>query len=125
MMLVAVKTKDFIVSSLQDLDLIEVLWRQDIDLGVGKEVFDPSLRRELEREREIELQKERQKVNLVTTCISPLTLSSTYTNFNTLKKKALEKHSGHSRCRSPVAPNAKILNKWLQNRSTGESTGNK
>lgn len=46
----------------QDLDLIEVLWRQDIDLGVGKEVFDPNLRRELEREREIELQKERQKV---------------------------------------------------------------
>ncbi|XP_053408693.1 endoplasmic reticulum membrane sensor NFE2L1-like isoform X2 [Mercenaria mercenaria] len=45
----------------QDLDLIEVLWRQDIDLGVGKEVFDPNLRRELEREREIELQKERQK----------------------------------------------------------------
>ncbi|XP_060567437.1 endoplasmic reticulum membrane sensor NFE2L1-like isoform X1 [Ruditapes philippinarum] len=45
----------------EDLDLIEVLWRQDIDLGVGKEVFDPNLRRELEREREIELQKERQK----------------------------------------------------------------
>ena len=46
----------------QDLDLIEVLWRQDIDLGIGKEVFDPNLRRELEREREIELQKDRQKV---------------------------------------------------------------
>lgn len=45
----------------EDLDLIEVLWRQDIDLGVGKEVFDPNLRQELEREREIELQKERQK----------------------------------------------------------------
>ena len=28
-----------------------------------------------------------------------------------------------SRCQSPVAPNAKIFNKWLQNRSTGESTG--
>lgn len=50
---------------LQDLDLIEVLWRQDIDLGVGKEVFDPNLRQELERDREIELQKERQKVILV------------------------------------------------------------
>ena len=30
-----------------------------------------------------------------------------------------------SRCRSPVAPNAKIFNKLLQNRSTGESTGAK
>lgn len=48
---------------LQDLDLIDVLWRQDIDLGVGKEMFDVNLRRELEREREIELQKERQKVS--------------------------------------------------------------
>ncbi|KAK3105693.1 hypothetical protein FSP39_003608 [Pinctada imbricata] len=45
----------------EDLDLIDVLWRQDIDLGVGKEVFDINLRRELEREREIELQKDRQK----------------------------------------------------------------
>ncbi|XP_060084789.1 endoplasmic reticulum membrane sensor NFE2L1-like isoform X2 [Ylistrum balloti] len=45
----------------QDLDLIDVLWRQDIDLGVGKEVFDINLRQELEREREVELQKERQK----------------------------------------------------------------
>ena len=49
---------------LQDLDLIDVLWRQDIDLGVGKEMFDVNLRRELEREREIELQKERQKVSV-------------------------------------------------------------
>lgn len=47
--------------SFEDLDLIDVLWRQDIDLGVGKEMFDVNLRRELEREREIELQKERQK----------------------------------------------------------------
>ncbi|XP_046570343.1 endoplasmic reticulum membrane sensor NFE2L1-like isoform X4 [Haliotis rubra] len=45
----------------QDLDLIEVLWRQDIDLGVGKEVFDINLRRELERDRELELQKKREK----------------------------------------------------------------
>ncbi|XP_033733381.1 endoplasmic reticulum membrane sensor NFE2L1-like isoform X1 [Pecten maximus] len=43
-----------------DLDLIDVLWRQDIDLGVGKEVFDINLRQELERERELELQKDRQ-----------------------------------------------------------------
>ncbi|XP_067687509.1 endoplasmic reticulum membrane sensor NFE2L1-like isoform X1 [Haliotis asinina] len=45
----------------EDLDLIEVLWRQDIDLGVGKEVFDINLRRELERDRELELQKKREK----------------------------------------------------------------
>ncbi|XP_025081964.1 nuclear factor erythroid 2-related factor 2-like isoform X2 [Pomacea canaliculata] len=45
----------------QDLDLIDVLWRQDVDLGVGKEVFDPGLRRELERERELELLKEAEK----------------------------------------------------------------
>lgn len=47
---------------MQDLDLIDVLWRQDVDLGVGKEVFDPNLRRELERERELELIKESNKV---------------------------------------------------------------
>ncbi|KAK6181338.1 hypothetical protein SNE40_009212 [Patella caerulea] len=45
----------------EDLDLIDVLWRQDIDLGVGKDVFDVKLRRELERDREIELQKKREK----------------------------------------------------------------
>ena len=47
---------------LQDLDLIEVLWRQDVDLGVGKEVFDPNLRRELELERQLEQRKEQEKV---------------------------------------------------------------
>lgn len=46
----------------QDLDLIEVLWRQDVDLGVGKEVFDPNLRRELELERQLEQRKEQEKV---------------------------------------------------------------
>lgn len=45
----------------EDLDLIDVLWRQDVDLGVGKEVFDPNLRRELERERELEFRKETEK----------------------------------------------------------------
>lgn len=42
------------------MDLIEVLWRQDIDLGVGRETFDLNLRKELEKQREEELQKERQ-----------------------------------------------------------------
>ncbi len=41
------------------MDLIEVLWRQDMDLGVGREMFDLNLRRELEKEREVELQKRR------------------------------------------------------------------
>ncbi|CAH1775653.1 unnamed protein product [Owenia fusiformis] len=45
----------------QDLDLIEVLWRQDIDLGVGREVFDINLRKELEKERELELQKQKEE----------------------------------------------------------------
>ncbi|XP_041371799.1 endoplasmic reticulum membrane sensor NFE2L1-like isoform X2 [Gigantopelta aegis] len=45
----------------QDLDLIEVLWRQDIDLGVGKDVFDVDLRKKLEQERELELQQQRAK----------------------------------------------------------------
>ena len=45
------------------MDLIEVLWRQDIDLGVGREVFDLNLRKELEKEKEIELQKQQEKVS--------------------------------------------------------------
>ena len=39
------------------MDLIEILWRQDIDLGIGREMFDSSLRRELEKEQEIEQKK--------------------------------------------------------------------
>ncbi|CAI9735370.1 endoplasmic reticulum membrane sensor NFE2L1-like isoform X1 [Octopus vulgaris] len=45
----------------EDLDLIDVLYLQDIDLGVQREVYDITLRRELEREQEIALQKEREK----------------------------------------------------------------
>lgn len=45
----------------EDLDLIDVLYRQDIDLGVQREVYDVNLRRELEREQEQVLQKEREK----------------------------------------------------------------
>ncbi|XP_059142425.1 endoplasmic reticulum membrane sensor NFE2L1-like isoform X2 [Physella acuta] len=41
-----------------DLDLIDVLWQQDVDLGLGKEVFDKTLRQELEREREQEIKKQ-------------------------------------------------------------------
>ena len=48
--------------SFQDLELIEVLWRQDIDLGVSREMYDASLRKELEKEREHELLKLKQKV---------------------------------------------------------------
>ncbi|GAB1609354.1 nuclear factor erythroid 2-related factor 2-like isoform X1 [Argonauta hians] len=44
-----------------DLDLIDVLYLQDIDLGVQREVYDITLRRDLEREQEVALQKEREK----------------------------------------------------------------
>ncbi|RUS91235.1 hypothetical protein EGW08_001041 [Elysia chlorotica] len=38
----------------EDLELIDVLWRQDEDLGVGKEVYDANLRHELEKKQEME-----------------------------------------------------------------------
>lgn len=51
-------------SSSKDMDLIDILWRQDMDLGVGREMFDVNLRRELEKEREVEVQKQQQQVRL-------------------------------------------------------------
>ncbi|XP_004476882.2 nuclear factor erythroid 2-related factor 2 isoform X2 [Dasypus novemcinctus] len=56
--------------SQQDMDLIDILWRQDIDLGVSREVFDFSQRRKeyelekqkkLEKEKQEQLQKEQEK----------------------------------------------------------------
>ncbi|XP_014948831.2 nuclear factor erythroid 2-related factor 2 isoform X1 [Ovis aries] len=56
--------------SQQDMDLIDILWRQDIDLGVSREVFDFSQRqkehelekqKKLEKERQEQLQKEQEK----------------------------------------------------------------
>ncbi|XP_013384186.1 nuclear factor erythroid 2-related factor 2-like isoform X3 [Lingula anatina] len=44
-----------------DMDLIDILWRQDLDMGVAREMFDPNQRLELEKEREVELQKQQQK----------------------------------------------------------------
>ncbi|KAJ8004221.1 hypothetical protein DPEC_G00156560 [Dallia pectoralis] len=47
----------------QDMDLIDILWRQDIDLGAGREVFDLSLRQkedDLRRQRELEEDKKLQ-----------------------------------------------------------------
>ncbi|XP_075384965.1 nuclear factor erythroid 2-related factor 2 isoform X1 [Tenrec ecaudatus] len=58
------------LQSQQDMDLIDILWRQDIDLGVSREVFDFSQRRKeyelekqkkLEKERQEQLQKEQEK----------------------------------------------------------------
>ncbi|XP_075465105.1 nuclear factor erythroid 2-related factor 2 isoform X2 [Ascaphus truei] len=52
------------------MDLIDILWRQDIDLGVGREVFDYNQRqkdyelgkqKKLEKERQEQLQKEQEK----------------------------------------------------------------
>ncbi|XP_008853545.1 nuclear factor erythroid 2-related factor 2 isoform X2 [Nannospalax galili] len=58
------------LQSQQDMDLIDILWRQDIDLGVSREVFDVSQRqkdyelekqKKLEKERQEQLQKEQEK----------------------------------------------------------------
>ncbi|XP_006636636.1 nuclear factor erythroid 2-related factor 2a isoform X1 [Lepisosteus oculatus] len=49
--------------SQQDMDLIDILWRQDIDLGAGREVFDYSHRQkehELEKRRKLEEEKQEQ-----------------------------------------------------------------
>ncbi|KAJ8352016.1 hypothetical protein SKAU_G00234920 [Synaphobranchus kaupii] len=53
----------FLVSCGQDMDLIDILWRQDIDLGAEREVFDYSHRQkenELQRQRELEEEKRQQ-----------------------------------------------------------------
>ncbi|XP_056391274.1 nuclear factor erythroid 2-related factor 2 isoform X2 [Hyla sarda] len=48
--------------SQQDMDLIDILWKQDIDLGVGREVFDYSQRqKEYELEKQKKLEKEHQE----------------------------------------------------------------
>ncbi|XP_036400572.1 nuclear factor erythroid 2-related factor 2a isoform X1 [Megalops cyprinoides] len=49
--------------SQQDMDLIDILWRQDIDLGAGREVFDYSHRQKecaLQRQRALEEEKRQQ-----------------------------------------------------------------
>lgn len=52
----------FLFWTTQDMDLIDILWRQDIDLGVSREVFDFSQRRkEHELEKQKKLEKERQE----------------------------------------------------------------
>ncbi|XP_077997073.1 endoplasmic reticulum membrane sensor NFE2L1-like isoform X2 [Glandiceps talaboti] len=50
----------------KDMDLIDVLWKQDIDMGVCREIFDGTYRqKELEKEKllELERQKEEDKVD--------------------------------------------------------------
>ncbi|XP_036396554.1 nuclear factor erythroid 2-related factor 2-like [Megalops cyprinoides] len=54
-----------IQQSQQDVDVIDILWRQDIDLGACREVFDLSHRQkehELQRQRELEEEKSRQQL---------------------------------------------------------------
>lgn len=47
---------------LQDTELIDILWKQDIDLGVGREVFDYHQRqKEYELEKQKKLEKEQQE----------------------------------------------------------------
>lgn len=40
----------FLDVSFQDMDLIDILWQQDIDMGVCRAAFDGSLQKELEKE---------------------------------------------------------------------------
>ncbi|KAG7282215.1 hypothetical protein CRUP_038383 [Coryphaenoides rupestris] len=52
-------------ASQQAMELIDILWRQDVDLGARREVFDYSHRQkehELQRRREQEQEKERQRL---------------------------------------------------------------
>lgn len=47
------------------MELIDILWRQDVDLGAGREVFDLSYRQkevELRRQREQEEEKRQQRL---------------------------------------------------------------
>lgn len=47
------------------MELIDILWRQDVDLGAGREVFDLSYRQkevELRRQREQEEEKQQQRL---------------------------------------------------------------
>ena len=49
-----------VLLSPQDMDLIDILWKQDIDLGARREVFDYNHRQkehELQRQRELEEEK--------------------------------------------------------------------
>jgi len=46
--------------SKEDMDLIDILWRQDMDLGVCREVYDPNLRQNLEKEQELALKKQKE-----------------------------------------------------------------
>ncbi|KAG7466849.1 hypothetical protein MATL_G00146740 [Megalops atlanticus] len=51
--------------SQQDVDVIDILWRQDIDLGACREVFDFSHRQkehELQQQRELEEERSRQQL---------------------------------------------------------------
>uniref|UniRef100_A0A673LC63 Nuclear factor erythroid 2-related factor 2-like n=1 Tax=Sinocyclocheilus rhinocerous TaxID=307959 RepID=A0A673LC63_9TELE len=61
----SVETREIILPSL-DMDLIDILWRQDVDLGAGREVFDFSYRQKevelrLQREKEEEKRQQRQR----------------------------------------------------------------
>ncbi|XP_002737120.1 endoplasmic reticulum membrane sensor NFE2L1-like isoform X2 [Saccoglossus kowalevskii] len=51
-------TVQVIPSPAKDMDLIDVLWKQDIDMGVCREIYDGTYRqKELEKEKQLELAK--------------------------------------------------------------------
>ncbi|KAM7096917.1 nuclear factor erythroid 2-related factor 2 isoform 1-T1 [Ciconia maguari] len=69
----AIRDLTLCIHKSQDMNLIDILWRQDIDLGARREVFDFSQRRKeyelekqkkLEKERQEQLQKEQEKALL-------------------------------------------------------------
>ncbi|GFY67501.1 hypothetical protein TNIN_112191 [Trichonephila inaurata madagascariensis] len=43
----------------QDMDLIEILWKQDIDLGVSREAYDLRQCLDVEKLKDVEITKEK------------------------------------------------------------------
>ena len=60
----------------QEMDLIDAMWQQDLDMGATREMFDTSLRRQMEKERELEKGKQLQAVSI------ELSLEKLYTGRN-------------------------------------------
>jgi len=43
------------------MELIDLLWEQDMDMGIGRELFDPQYRLQLEKESYLNQQKQLEK----------------------------------------------------------------
>lgn len=51
------------------MDLIEILWKQDIDLGVSREAYDSRPQVEIEKIKEVEYSKENVSIYYKNFCI--------------------------------------------------------